>query len=334
MKDKRAKIFFINDMLSTGLLLSRAEISRRFEDKFEYPLLERTFYEYINALEDEEAPIQKKKVGKETFYQYDRDFSLTKNPLKTKDAQKLQQILKLLDQMKGLPQIEDLRAIVKTLEQKANLKAGETQQTILLDHRPMSSGFEWLQILQAHIEQKKVLEIHYQPFAMPNGEPVPPDFKVVLHPYFLKEYQRYWHLFGWNEATKTVQNYALDRVTKVEIVPNAFFKKPLVEPANYFDDIIGVTRFEQSPLETYVIRAHKDIARYWKNRKLHASQKVTAELENHTIFEFKLRWNFEWQNLILYYGKHVTVLEPMKFRQEIQTILKEALGSYENPPIA
>jgi predicted DNA-binding transcriptional regulator YafY len=333
MKDKRAKILFINDLLSTRLQWSRAEIARRFEDKFEHELKERSFYEYINVLEDEGAPILKTMVGKEAFYKYDRAFSLTKNPLKSKDAQKLHQILKLLNQMKGLPQIEDLRAIVLTLEQQANLKSGEAQQTIFLDHRPMSSGFEWLQPLHESIEKKTVLKIDYQPFAMPDGSPVPPDFHVILHPYFLKEYQRYWHLFGMNEATKTVQNFALDRIKKVEIVKNTLFQKPKVEPSTYFDPIMGVTRFETSPLETYVIRTNATIARYWKNRNLHASQTIKSELEKDTIFEFKLRWNFEWQNTILYYGKNVEVLAPIAFRKSIQTILKEALALYDEPPI-
>jgi predicted DNA-binding transcriptional regulator YafY len=94
--------------------------------------------------------------------------------------------------------------------------------------------------------------------------------------------------------------------------------------------VIGVTKYEEQKPQLYRIRVSNKIAPYWKNRKLHTSQTCGAENEKGVIFEFKLRYNREWRNLILYYGRNVEVLEPIEFRNHIQQILKETLGLYSN----
>jgi predicted DNA-binding transcriptional regulator YafY len=330
MYNYQAKLEFIDNLLSGRLSYSRKAISTRFEVHFGQPLVERTFFEYLKKLKREAAPIQKKRLGKETLYEYSRDFSLTKNPLKSKDAQKLKQILKVLNQMKGLPQIEDLRAIVMTLEQQTNLKSGDTQQILFLDHKPMSKRTDLLEPLLQHIEKKEVIEILYRPFYLSDDKPA---LKIYLHPYFLKEYERYWHLFGLNDTTKTIQNFPIDRIQNVSIPNGRLFVNPKVDTTNYFEHMIGVTGYDNSQIEVYKIRVHSAIAGHWKNRPLHGSQIPIQEEAKHTIFEFKLRWNYEWQNKILHYGKNVEVLEPIAFRKSIQTILKEALSLYDEPPI-
>jgi predicted DNA-binding transcriptional regulator YafY len=160
-----------------------------------------------------------------------------------------------------------------------------------------------------------------------------PALKIQVHPYFLKEYERYWHLFAWNDEKQCIENYPLDRIQHIKVATGVVFRKPTIEPSTYFEDIIGVTRFENSGVETYRIWVNPIIAAYWRNRKLHASQVEKENVNNGFVFEFKLRWNFEWQNKILYYGKNVEVLEPIKFRNDIQTILKQALTLYEEPTI-
>jgi predicted DNA-binding transcriptional regulator YafY len=67
---------------------------------------------------------------------------------------------------------------------------------------------------------------------------------------------------------------------------------------------------------------------YWEHRPLHHSQKCMEETEDYSIFELQLRWNYEWQNLILNYGKNIEILEPSAFRQQIQQILQESLNRY------
>lgn len=324
MNDKRDKILFIDKLLSTMLQFTRKDIAQRFEERFEQPLQERTFYAYINDLQDEGAPIKKIPFGKEVKYAYEKPFSLSKTTLKLKDVQKLKQILKLLTQLKGLPLAEDLRAIVE------HLKSEDAQSILFLDHKPMSIGTGFLGQLEQHIQKKEVIEIWYRHFKLPDDTPA---LKYTVHPYFLKEYERYWHLFGWNEQKQQLENYPLDRIKKINVASGILYRKldANIQLNTFFNDLIGVTRLTGVDVEKYRIWANQTIAPYWRNRPLHRSQVEKEPWNDGVIFEFELRWNYEWQNKILYYGMNVMVLEPKLFRNKIQNVLKKALALYDAP---
>jgi predicted DNA-binding transcriptional regulator YafY len=333
MSHQRKKIEYLDSLFSTGRKYTREALDERFEEEFGQPL-KRVFFDYLKILKDTEgAPLKmdhdKTKFGK-TFYFYDDAFSLTQNPLKSEDLQKIKKALTILKQVEGLSQTDELTAFIVMIESQTNLKTIDNQSIVLLDHRPSSNGIRWISKLEKFIEDKTVLEIVYRPYpqdaldhARIQGE------KVYFHPYFLKESQRYWYLFGLNQGTQTIQNYGLDRIVSVEAASGFVFRPALFPFKTYFDDVIGVTKFENHEPQLYRIRVSKTIAPYWRNRPLHASQTEVSETADHVFFKFKLRWNYEWQNLILYYGKNVEVLEPIEFRMSIQQILKESLALYE-----
>jgi predicted DNA-binding transcriptional regulator YafY len=333
MSNQREKIEYLDSLFSINRKYTRAELEERFEAKFNQPL-KRVFFDYLKILKEEEkAPLKrehdKTKFG-QTRYFYDAPFSLNKRLLKIEDVQKLKTALAILKQVEGFPQTGDFTALIATIESQTNLRTVDNQPIVLLDHRPSSQGIRWIDKLCQFIEKKVVLEIVYRPFredkldqARLQGE------KVYLHPYFLKESQRYWYLFGWNEQNQKIENYELARIMSVKAASGYGFRPAQMDLSAYFDDIYGVTKFEKEEMQLYRLRVSKTIAPYWKTRCLHTSQKEVMEDEKGVIFEFKLRWNYEWQNLILHYGKNVEVLEPIGFRMSIQQILKESLALYE-----
>jgi predicted DNA-binding transcriptional regulator YafY len=333
MSNQREKIEYLDSLFSTRLKYTREQLDERFKQKFGQSL-KRVFFDYLNILkEGEHAPLKKQydktKFGK-TLYFYDSEFSLTKNPLKSEDLQKVKEALTILKQVEGLPQIGDLTALIAMIEAQTNLKTVDNQPIVLLDHRPSSQGVRWIDKLCPFIEKQIVLEMVYRPFredksdhARLHGE------KIYLHPYFLKESQRYWYLFGWNEQAKKIQNFELHRIVSIKAASGHVFRAAHMNLNTYFEDIYGVTRYEEHSVQLYRIRVSKTIAPYWKTRNLHTSQREVIEDEKGVIFEFKLRWNREWRNLILHYGKNVEVLEPIEFRMSIQQILKESLALYE-----
>ncbi|MEY4937987.1 MAG: hypothetical protein RIS64_4346 [Bacteroidota bacterium] len=332
MSQKREKIEYLDALFSTRFKYTREQLDERFQLKFKQSL-KRIFFNYIQILKEEGAPLKteydKTKFGK-TLYFYDEVFSLTKNPLKSEHLQKVKTALTILKQVEGLPQTDELTALIAMVESQTNLKTVDNQPIVLLDHRPSSDGIRWISKLYKWIEEKTVLELVYRPYPQDalDYERIQGK-KVYFHPYFLKESQRYWYLFGLNQVTQTIQNYELDRIVSVKAASGFVFCPARFPFKTYFDDVIGVTKFGNYELQLYRIRVSKAIAPYWKSRKLHASQTWGEEAENGVIFEFKLRWNYEWQNLILHYGKNVEVLEPIAFRMSIQQILKDTLALYE-----
>jgi predicted DNA-binding transcriptional regulator YafY len=332
MSSKRQKIEYLDSLFTTLRKYTREELETRFEAKFHCPM-KRVFFNYLKILKDEDkAPLvrayDKTKFGK-TLYFYDAPFSLTKNPIKPKDIETLKAASDILKQVEGLSQTGDLMAFISMIESQTKLKSIDNQPIVLLDHRPSSLGIRWTDLLYQYIKKQVVLEIAYRPFPTDTLDNTRiPHKKIYLHPYFLKESQRYWYLFGWNETAKAIQNFELDRIKSVKEASGHLFRPHQLNLNTYFDDIMGVTKFEDKELQLYRIRVSKIIAPYWKTRRLHISQKEVMEDEKGIIFEFKLRYNYEWRNLILHYGKNVEILEPFDFRQEIQQILIETLSLY------
>lgn len=83
--------------------------------------------------------------------------------------------------------------------------------------------------------------------------------KRVIHPYFLRQYNNRWFLFGWNEdafrrqrPASGILNLALDRVEDVQIVSDQYREISLEElksfKEEYFEDIVGVTRNDTPPV--------------------------------------------------------------------------------------
>lgn len=307
---------------------------QRFEKAFEKPLLRRSFFYYIQQLREMGAPLEsrteKQDFGRVTYYYYDDSFSIS-GSLNRLDVLKIQSALNVLQQFEHLPQMQDLEEVLLKLEQQ--VQASSLTPTLLFEHRPASSGVHWLRILHNHITRQEVVKIHYQPFPFDEKDLLRctgVQVELIFHPYFLKESKNLWYIFGCNHQSHKIENYALDRISHIEHLPTIFYKPhDKIEPSRYFDDIIGVTLFPDKALETFIIKVNNIMAPYWLNRPLHHSQTVLEQTPQYVLFSFQLRWNYEWQNLILSYGFHVEVLEPLHFRESIQDILKQALKHYK-----
>jgi hypothetical protein len=207
MSQKREKIEYLDALFSTRFKYTREQLDERFQLKFKQSL-KRIFFNYIQILKEEGAPLKteydKTKFGK-TLYFYDEVFSLTKNPLKSEHLQKVKTALTILKQVEGLPQTDELTALIAMVESQTNLKTVDNQPIVLLDHRPSSDGIRWISKLYKWIEEKTVLELVYRPYPQDalDYERIQGK-KVYFHPYFLKESQRYWYLFGLNQVTQTI----------------------------------------------------------------------------------------------------------------------------------
>lgn len=89
--------------------------------------------------------------------------------------------------------------------------------------------------------------------------------KRVIHPYFVRQYNNRWFLFGWCEQAAKEQkpasgilNLPLDRIDNVKPV-SAPYKEVSVQDVkdfkeDYFGDIVGVTRIESEGRIPLVLR--------------------------------------------------------------------------------
>lgn len=114
----------------------------------------------------------------------------------------------MLNRFKGMPHFEWIQEIVSNLEDKFGLM-GQTKSVIGFEENPYYVGAHHLSDIFNSIVNRQVLRIDYMAF----------DGRVrnwTIHPYYLKEYNNRWFLFGLNEDKQTITNIPLDRITDIQ----------------------------------------------------------------------------------------------------------------------
>lgn len=261
--------------------------------------------------------------GRKVFYRYsDPVFSINNMPLNEVEIHQLQSAADILSQFKGMPQFEWVNELIPKLKQGMDSK--EAADTIIeFDNNQYLKGIEHLGPLHNAILYKKVLDMSYQPYE--NETP----FKLTIHPYFLKQYNNRWFLFGYNpENEKYDWNLALDRILSFTEIKDKFQKNKSVTWSEYFDDIIGVTKPIDKEVESITLQFFGKTGKYMISKPLHGSQK-SKWLDNNTLeVNLKLIINYEFERLILSYAESVKVIKPKKLVTLIQRRLQDAKNLY------
>ena len=130
--------------------------------------------------------------GKKLIYRYkDSGFSINKQPMNSMEAEQMRSALLLLQRFSGMPQFDWIQEIIPQLEKSFGLNE-KAEGIIAFDDNPDLKGRHFLGELYQHILDKSVLNINYQPFNSENYS------LLTIHPYYLKQYNKRWYLFGWN----------------------------------------------------------------------------------------------------------------------------------------
>jgi predicted DNA-binding transcriptional regulator YafY len=258
--------------------------------------------------------------GKKLYYRYeDPSFSINNMPLNEVEINHLKSAMDILSQFKGMPQFEWMEELIPKLKQDISLN-DPTKVIIDFDNNKYLKGIELLGDLYNAIFYEKVLLVNYQPFE----SAVPYD--IILHPYFLKQYNSRWFLFGYNaQNQKPDWNLALDRIITFREVKGKYHRNDEIEWSEYFEDFIGVTRPEEGAIEKVVLQFFGKTGKYMETKPLHGSQKHRW-VDKHTLeVTLSLMINYELERLILSYCDTVKVLKPGHLADKIQDRLKNAM---------
>lgn len=279
----------------------------------------------LNDMEAEYgAPIERYRDGAGHFYRYtDCTFSIENIPVDEQDLQTLREAVNLLKHIKGFSISEDMDSVVRRLENKIKSSSQGNSPIIAFENPPMASGTEYLSDLYESICQKTALKIDYQPFKAPQPQ------TQVIHPYFLKEYNNRWFLFGWNEGKERIENLPLDRMRKIAPAKTAFKNNDIFDAETYFADMIGVTRLNGGEPEALELKVAAERAPYLLSKKLHHSQEVLHTYKDGSLrIGFKLMLNFELENLLMGFGPQVEVLKPVTLRERMKEKMEAAFKLY------
>lgn len=224
------------------------DLAVAIEDYFGKRPSRRTVLNDLEALEcDFGAMIDHIKDGRQVYYRYhNRDFSIFKNEMSEEDIQKLEEAVSTLSRFKGLPQFEWMESLLAGLEDKYFVHTNG-DYVIGFEQNVDYIAATHLTDLFMAIIHKQVLHIKYRTF---KGE----DKEWTLHPYYLKEYNNRWFLFGLNnDVVDQIINVALDRILSFETVHIPYINNESIDFEKYFDDVIGVS-IPGKPVETFVLR--------------------------------------------------------------------------------
>lgn len=269
-----------------------------------------------------DAEIEMYKEGRNRYYRYkDPAFSIYKTPLKADEIIQLTQTLRLLSRFKGMPQFDWVDEIAERLG--ASLKLDEaTDEIVGFDENLDLEGMDNFTPLFNAIVDKQPLKLTYQSFKQDNKE------TIIVHPYYLKQYNKRWFLIAWNDEKDFMANYAFDRIKGIEDA-NVAYKPTDVNFFDYFEDMIGVskdTRTEPQKVKLWVSREQWP---YIRTKPLHgATQRLVSMDEKGAIITIEVYLNYELEQQILSFGEKVKVLEPVELKNRIRERLAGAIVNY------
>lgn len=269
-------------------------------------------------------------VKKDCLRYADPSFSIFKKELKDDEKYLLREAFSLLGQFDGLPNLEGLEQL------RSSLNIKDARKIISFTKNPLENS-NLLGELFTSISQQQVIELHYHTFADADN-----IRQIVLHPYLLKEYNRRWYLIAAASDTGKLLNFSLDRIDKVVPLPSYKYVPYVGDLNERFEDIIGVTLYDDRPLQTILFWV-SDVSKDFVNTKpLHESQchfKCEREealrqqypmLEGGYFFSIECVENYELIRELTSFGKDLIVLSPEDIQKKVRDRVESQLKAYKS----
>jgi predicted DNA-binding transcriptional regulator YafY len=281
----------------------------------------------IKFMESEQGwniPLERIRDGHRIYFKYeDKSFSINNQPLNETEENQLKEALLTLSRFKGMPQFEWVDEISARLDSGLGLSKSN-EKIIEFEQNNYLKGLEFITPIYNSILYKKVINIEYKSFKKDISQ------AIIFHPYFLKQYNNRWFVFGMNDSSKLIQNLALDRINKIEESLKVFLPNESIDFNEYFEDIIGVSVNNESKIENILLKVSTELFPYIQTKPIHGSQKVKEKFEKHIIVSIDLIPNYEFESLILGYGEGLEVLKPLLLRDKLIKRFELIINKYKN----
>jgi len=289
----------------------------------EYHVKRRTIFTDIAYMESSEgwsAPIKRYYEGHRCYYRYeDENFSINKKDFSDAELDKLDEALIMLNRLNGEAGFDWVSEFIANFEDKLGRKKNSAP-VIGYEKNPFLKGIENLSVLYNYIVNKQVLKITYQHFK--RGEMI-----HFIHPYYLKQYNNRWFLFGITEQNKTsLINLPLDRIQTIEPVRIAYIPNTSFDFEEYFDEVIGVSVPTSGSPERIILKFDKERYPYVVTKPIHQSQ-TEIDREN-CIIQLEVFQTPELEAKIFAFGDKVEVLEPATLREKIRIQAENLRNKY------
>lgn len=248
--------------------------------------------------------------GKKCYYHYsDYDFSIFKNELTTEEVGNLRSTIDMLSRYRGIPANAWLEEVISNLEYRFGVKAN-SENLISFEQNDMLKGLEHLSGLIDATINHQAIELSYKSYGKDKRS-------ILVYPYYIKQYNGRWFLFGRNDARKRIESYALDRIEDYNLSDKPFVKNAEIDFSTFFDDVIGVSvPYDESvATEEIVLMFSKKRFPYVASKPIHHTQMVKEEP---CTISIRVKPNKELYQQIFSFIPDVEVISPEWLRNEIR----------------
>ena len=277
------------------------------------------------------APIERITKGGRRCITYGKhSFSIFTQALSREEINLLREVLSTIGQFDGLDNFQWLEDF------KMGLGLEERRQIISFSNNRFLTNSNLLGTLFDNISNEVVIRLSYHTFSDETIRSI--DF----HPYLLKQYNDRWFLLGAADTDQKILNFALDRIDKVEPLPEKKFIECPEDIYERFEDIVGVTLYEDRQVEHIVCWVSDASKGYVNTKPVHESytpykgekesqlHEQYPQLEGGLFFSIDCIPNFELIRELCSFGGNLVVLSPESIRDEIKNRLKAHLSQYQD----
>lgn len=315
----RYRMFFIDDLLD--------EVNKALEEfngdgsKVE----RRQLFDDIKFMESEAGfsiPLERIRQGKKVYYRYSEvDFSIQNQKISDDEIETINSALIVLLRFRGIPQFEWVNEIFPKLQ--STFQNHEPKEIISFDQNEYLIGLDKLPTLYKSITNKSALNIEYQSF-----KEIEPK-QLLIHPYYLRQFNKRWFLFGLNDKDKLIYNLPLDRIKSISQNSEKYIENTTLDFKEYFEDIVGVSFAPNEKPIKIKLKINNEVTPYILTKPLHGSQKKIESKADATIIEIEVIPNIELKQLILSYGEGMEVISPKSFRVQIKKVIDNMNRIYQ-----
>lgn len=280
--------------------------------------------EYMRSDNGYAADIEEYWIDRRKYFKYrDPHFTIAGLPINREEYGILQQLLGLVSRFEGnaIGWLGDLEMHLNDV-----LHTDHKHPIVAFEENPDLRNSQLLRQLFNCAAEKKVIELRYRPFG--REEEV-----HMVSPNFLKQYNRRWFVLGMIE-TGQLYTFSIDRIVGIAEAPAEEYVAADVDFNDYFDDIIGVTRYADKPVEKIVIAVRDTRFPYVDTNPLHPSQRrlhnyhLPEPIADFVAISIKVAVNHELVNTLLSFGCDVVVLSPLSLQEVMKKNLNASLQNY------
>lgn len=265
------------------------------------------------------APIEVYTEGRKWYYRYS-DFSFSKfnQPLTGDELSAVREMYKIISGVSGRIEYRYLKDILLKLDKNLQSENQDKDIVISYEENPLLKNYKNLGFLFMAIKMQQTLEVKYKPYA----EEVK---KIIIHPYFLKQYNNRWFLFAYHKPSKNngihPVNLALDRILNIENSNIEYVPNNDIDFEKYFHHIIGVTKPLNTPVTKISFMVSPELKPYLETKPIHHSQQDFVKKDNWYKSSIYVIPNYEMYSLFLSFGTEFKVMSPPNIVQEIKKII-------------